>query len=698
MPQDAYLYVKGRYFVAFFAGKRVKKEFIAQNLKDAYFKSFYIENNDNSSQIVIECNKGYQPDFEKQGDVVIVKPSLQMAKHKAEPLKGVPQELIAIPFYTSQNTFSPTQKFKQTYDEMLFFSGIRAFYIKNYRLAAAFFREIIKKYPSSNFFINAYFLLGDCYKNLKQYDMAIKTYESAIKFAPKNSAVAQTLFSMADIYIKRKMYMSARNIYKRIMKDYADTEWYYKAEFMLGYSYYTENRCRNALKVFLNVDKKSKFYPVCMLISAECFFRQKDYAKAVLAYYYMSKKLESINPEKFYVELGDVGIALCEYEDYKEANRVFSYAEQTHKEEIIEHIYIDRMRCDLKKGDFDDLNYRGKYILKFSKDAKLKAKARKLMDEGKLKKGDVDKKTIDEIMAKYKNDPEVVSLALYVYAKKNYRQKDYSKALEYMAKLKKLYSDSKYNKLAIPMAADSINKLLDRFYKMPSMDTIDRIYAYARLLKPDGADYCRLSWALVFTHRVGYVSKFMYDIKDELCKNTVIAKYYVEVGNNLKASDVLNGIPQQKPYIDYINMIFGDINYFNGDYNKAYDFYNRAIKNLSDGLMKDYLRLRLARVLYQLNRFEDAEGVLSQIRVRIYSDYVVYLKGLCEYKLKHYKNAIEILSNVENNLRFKEKVLFYKALSYLKMGDKKKAKEAYRKLYRTYPNSEYVKILKALLL
>ncbi|AEA34263.1 tetratricopeptide repeat protein [Hippea maritima] len=697
MPQNAYLYVKGRYFVAFFPDKLVKKQLIARNIKDNYFKSFYVENNDNSSQIVIECNKGFEPLFEKDGDVVIVKPQFVVNQKKKEILSGVPTDLIAIPFYVSENTFSPAQKFKQTYDETLFFSGIRAFYIKNYRLAAAFFKEIVTKYPSSSFFINAYFLLGDCYKNIKEYDKAIKTYNEAIHFAPKNSAVAQTLFSIADIYEKKKMFMSARNIYKRIVKEYADTKWSYQAEFMLGYSYYKENRCRNALKIFLNVKKKSEFYPVSMLLTSECFFRQKDYAKAVLAYYYMSSKLNDIEQSEFYRELGDVGIALCEYEDYKEADRVFSYIEQTHKEDMVNYSYIKRMKCDLKKGDFNDLNYRGKYLIKFSKDEKIKAQARKLMDEAKLKKGNVDKKTIDKIMTKYRNDPEVVSLALFVYAKKNYREKNYEKSLDYLLKLKKLYSNSPYNKKAQPMASDSINKLLDDFYRMPSVDKIDKIYSYAAPLMPEGCDYCRFSWALIFTHKVGYVSKFMHIIKDDACRGAVIAKYFVEMGNNMRALDVMNKLPQQKPYNNYTDMIFGDINYYNGDYNKAYEFYQKALET-KQPLMADYLRLRIARVLYHMKKYKEAENILSKIVAKIYSDEVTYLKGLCEYKLNHYKDAIEILSNVENNLKFKEKVLFYKALGYLKLGNTKKAREAYDNLKRTYPHSDYVNILKALLM
>ncbi|WP_022670670.1 tetratricopeptide repeat protein [Hippea alviniae] len=697
VPSDFKAYIKGRYFVAYFPKKILKKEFFSFDLKDSEFSNFQVENFDNSSQIVITCKRGFVPKFSKNGDKIVIK-ALPFVATKTEELNlsAVPKDMIALPFYVSENTFSPVKNIKPSYDETLFFSGIRAFYINNYQLAAAFFKEIITKYPQSHFFISAYFLLGDCYKKMKQYNLAISTYNKAIQLAPKNDAVAQTLFSIADIYQKQDMFMAARQIYKKIKKDYAGTVWAFKANFMLGYSYYKENRCRQALKYFLNIQKKNSYYPLSMLLSAECFYRKKDYARSVLAYYYMSSELNSIDVKKFYKELGDVGIALCEFEDYKESDKVFSYLESSKDNNIVEFSYIERMRCDLKKGDYDDLDYRGKYILKFSKNAKYRELARKLMDEAKLKKGQVSKKMIDEIMAKYKNDPEVVSLALYVYAEKNYRDKNCPEALDYLAKLKKMYPNSEYNKKSDSIASECINRMVDDFYKNPDIETIEKAYDFAVLLKPQKADLCKLSWGMIFSGKVGSVEKIMHQIKDEECKDTVIAKFYVEMGNDVKAAGIVNKLSKTKPYVYYIDMIFGDINYFNNDYNKAYELYKNGL-GIDVPIMQDYLRLRIAKSLLESDNCSSALNYLKRIKTRMYNDEVEFLKGRCLFKLKKYKDAIETLLNLRNNLAYREKVLFYVALSYLNLNDKKSANEFYLKLKRYYPNSQYLKVLESLM-
>ena len=693
----AKLYVRGRYFVAYFPGKLLKKELFGRNLNDRYFHSFYLENNDNSSQIVIECNRGYIPSYKIDNTTVIVE-ALKEKKNRGNGKRLIPPpvSLLATPFYVSENTFSPVERSKVSYDETLFFSGVRAFYIKNYQLAAAFFREIINKYPESPFFISAYFLLGDCYRNMNNYDLALRTYTKAIKLAPKNGAVVQTLFSMASIYEKKKMFMAARNIYYRVIKDFAGTKWAEEAKFLLGLSYYKENRCRNALDRFLNIDKGSEYYPLSMLLAAECFYRMKDYAKTVLAYYYMSNRMNSIDPKVYYKELGDVGVALCKFEDYKQAEKVFDYMESTRVESIVEYSYIDRMKCDLKKGDYDDLDLKGAYILKHSKNAKLRKEARKLMDEAKLKRGQVSEKTIDEIMAKYRNDPDVVSLALYVYAKKNFMDKNCKKTLKYLVKLKKLYPDSEYNKEGSKMAAECINKMLEQFYKQPSLGEINYLYSVAALLKPKGADLCKLSWGLVFAGETGMVEKIMHLISDDECKSAVLAKFYVEMGNNMKALDIVNKLKRFPPYVYYIDMVFGDINYFNGDYNKAITLYENALK-IKNKLMDDYLRLRIAKSWFGLGKYDRAIKVLDNITVSIYSDEVIYLRGLSLYKMGKFKDAIELFENLLNNLKYKEQVLFYLTMAYHKLNEKKKSMEYFNQLKRFYPNSEYLKVLEAVL-
>ncbi len=693
---NAKFFVKGRYFVAYFPGELLKKELFGRSLKDLYFNSFYLENSVDSSEIIIKCNKGFIPVFERKGNTVIVKARRKLEKEAHKRLIPPPVGMIATPFYVSENTFSPIEKSKKSYDETLFFSGVRAFYIKNYQLASAFFRKIITKYPESPFFISAYFLLGDCYKNMKDYDLAIKTYNRAIRLAPKNGLVVQMLFSIADIYEKKGMFVSARNVYKKVIKDYIGTKWAEEASFLLGLSYYKENRCRDALGRFLNVQKGSKYYALSMLLSAECFFRVKDYAKAVLAYYYMSNSLDMVNPKVYYRELSDVGVALCKFEDYKEANKIFDYMESTHDEDVVEYSFIGRMRCDLKNRDLNDLDNRGNYILKHSRSPKIKALAKKLMDEAKLERGTVSEKTIDKIMAKYRNDPDVISLALFVYAEKNYREGNCDKALKYLIKLRKLYPESEYNKDGSPIASECINKLLNQFYTNPSRDLINSLFSAEVLIRPKKVNLCKLSWGLIFSGETEKVEKIMHYISDDECRQAVAAKFYAEMGDNMKALDIVDNLQRIEPYVYYIDMIFGDINYFRGNYRKAIGLYENALR-IKSGLMKDYLSLRIARSWFQLKDYNKSINVLKSIKLPMFLNDALFLKGICFYRSGRLKIAAEVLKNLINNLQYKERVLFYLAMIYYKLNDEKDAMHYFDQLRMFYPNSDYSKVLEALL-
>ena len=699
MPDNTSIKVAKNYFVAFFNGKKAKNEVFQYNFNDSFFDEFFVENIDNGSRIIIKTKRGYVPAFKSDNKTITIRAILKPKKRvsNGRSYGKIPSNLIAVPFYSSPSIFKKSgQNGEVSYDETLFFTGVKFFANKNYTYARQFFKEIIDKYKSSDFYVSSYFLLGDCYKNMNQNQKALDTYKQAIALSPKNDTVAQTLFSMADIYKNMKFYFQARSIYKSVAKDYANTKWGELARYLLAKSYYDEKRFNKALNLLLNIDKSNRYYSLGMLLAAEIFIKQKNDAKAVLAYYSMSNNLRSIDISKYYRELIDVAEALCRFNDYKGAKEIFSYVGESDYTVILENLYIGQMKCDIDRGDYGDLNKKADYLIKNSKNKKIVKEAKKLLDEEKLEQGNIGKDAINRILDKYANDPEIASLALYVFAKKNYRDNNYEEAANYLLKLKKLYPASIYNKKAEPMAINSINRLLNDFYLYPDKEKLDFIYDKTVGLNAYKADMCRLCLALSVMREIDRMKDILPYIKNKNCKGALYAKYYIEKGEDKKAIEFAGNIESEKPYIYYVDIAIGDINYFKGSYDKAVEFYKQAL-GVDNKLVKNYAYLRIADTLYTDKKYVDSMSYLKHVKIKAYQNKAEYLKAMDLYNIGRYEAAIKLFKGLSNSLKYQELSLFYAAVSSIKLNKEKNAEKYFKKLKNAYPNSEYIKALKALL-
>ncbi len=701
IPEKTKVFIKGNYFVAFFCCERVKKELFESNLKDGYFSSFFVENvDDNGSRVIIATNKPYVPSYSYKNDnrTIIVKAVLpkKKAPQRRRVYSPVPDSLVATPFYISSYVFyKKVSPESASYDESLFFMGVKYFTLKNYAYAMSFFKEIVEKYPQSPFYVSSYFLLGDCYLKLKEYDKALSVYRKAIGLSPKNDTVAQTLFNMAKIYRKLGYYSQARRVYQTVVNDYLNTKWADEARYLLAKTYYEQKNYRKALSELMNINKKSPYYPLSMLLAAEIFIKQKNMAKAVLAYYAISNALESINVNEHYRELIDVAAALCRFEDYAEADKIFSHIEKKATKDEVQYAYLGKMKCDLDKGDYKDLKEKAKYILSSSKNKKLIDEVKKLLDEAKLKEGKVSEKTIEEILRKYANDPEIASLALYVYAKKSYREANYRKALDYLLKLKRLYPGSVYNERGKKIAFDSIDKLLNQFYENPSQSLIDYLYsveAHLRVYR----DVCRIAVGLMAMGELEKMHSLLPFVTDSNCKSVLYAKYYIEMGKEAEALKYLENVEAVEPYVYYADIVMGDINYFKGSYTKAYQFYIKASR-IKINLISQYAKLGAMRALLLAGEYKKVVGLFKDITLKSFKDKALFIEAKALFSMGDYKGSIDTFGQLKSVLEYKEQALFYLALSYSKLGKMDKAKDYFKQLEKLYPKSEYLKTLKVIL-
>ena len=111
------------------------------------------------------------------------------------------------------------------------------------------------------------------------------------------------------------------------------------------------------------------------------------------------------------------------------------------------------------------------------------------------------------------------------------------------------------------------------------------------------------------------------------------------------------------------------------------------VVSLTDSKPKQaFYQLLRHRAFYELQKWQ---SILSEpeVKSRYYHGYDLYLKSIAAYQLKKYKDLIsdQIDDHLPNSLR--EELYLMRARSLVKLKQKQKAKAAYRKFLKKFPNS-----------
>ena len=113
----------------------------------------------------------------------------------------------------------------------------KLFLNQDYKKAINHLKETTEKDPSN---IDAWFLLGDCYKARKKDKKAIAAYAKVLEIDPENQAA---LLSLGMSYMDKKNYTEAISSFKKLIEmNPTHTE----AHFYLGVTYDRVNRLSSA--------------------------------------------------------------------------------------------------------------------------------------------------------------------------------------------------------------------------------------------------------------------------------------------------------------------------------------------------------------------------------------------------------------------------------------------------------------------
>jgi tol-pal system protein YbgF len=86
------------------------------------------------------------------------------------------------------------------------------------------FEAFLKQYPNTELSDNAQFWVGETYYLKKDFEKAILEYEKAIAKYPEGDKVPASLFKQALAFLELKDKTNARNLLKRVMERYPNTE------------------------------------------------------------------------------------------------------------------------------------------------------------------------------------------------------------------------------------------------------------------------------------------------------------------------------------------------------------------------------------------------------------------------------------------------------------------------------------------
>jgi tol-pal system protein YbgF len=86
------------------------------------------------------------------------------------------------------------------------------------------FEAFLKQYPNTELSDNAQFWIGETYYLKKDFEKAILEYEKAIAKYPEGDKVPAALFKQALSFLELKDKTNARNLLKRVMERYPNTE------------------------------------------------------------------------------------------------------------------------------------------------------------------------------------------------------------------------------------------------------------------------------------------------------------------------------------------------------------------------------------------------------------------------------------------------------------------------------------------
>lgn len=201
--------------------------------------------------------------------------------------------------------------------------GKISFYIAENNFALANYTAAVSNYKKINLSDNklnglTLYGLGYSYYNLKDYENASYYFDDYVKKYPGSKNIVEVKLRLADSYYGNKEFTSSSNIYKNLLKRINRSK---NADYVL-YQYsqalYKAGKSQQAVKEFKDLQKrfpKSKYADKSLYVIGWISFQKNNYEEAINDYNLVLKKYpaSSLGPIVYY-SIGDAYFNLGDYE------------------------------------------------------------------------------------------------------------------------------------------------------------------------------------------------------------------------------------------------------------------------------------------------------------------------------------------------------------------------------------------------
>ncbi|MFC1548760.1 tetratricopeptide repeat protein [Candidatus Omnitrophota bacterium] len=549
------------------------------------------------------------------------------------------------------------------------FRAGNAYYIAgDYDKAESHYNKAIGEQAAPATFDNAALgLLSTLYKN-REYDQVI---ESAQKNLPKikgKSAKAQAMFILGNSYFHDNRFEEAEKVYTETAKSYPDTSYGVKSLLNQCWTFYKLGKykeCLSAVQEYMSKTEEST--DEALYVKAKALAGEGNIQQAIKTYQKMNEEYKDSHFHKevlyeigwLYTDSGEIDKALPYYHVF-----IDQYPKDSRSPSVL--LKAAQENLELKRYEASEKDY--KKFLSMYGDHSLKENAtfqlgRLYMEQGNY----VEVANIYDQFVKEFPESEAVDSAVYWKGRAYQENQEWDKAIATYVVLTADKKKEFYAKALESMA-------YSYFQKGNKINAANNYYALMTETKdidlPDGV----YKWVADFYLNAGQHEKSLEVLN-------ILSKKYPDVGSTGEVvymfGESYSGLKDWKsaerylkkaidkgltsPYLERSQLALGKIYSATGDHPKALRYLEEALKNHKDNLTGALARYEMGNVNFNTMNFEEAAKQYMMVAI-LYDD--------------------EKLSS---------EALFKAGQSFNRAGMPEKATEAFQELIERYPGSPFSK-------
>ncbi|MCM8824366.1 MAG: tetratricopeptide repeat protein [Candidatus Omnitrophica bacterium] len=583
-------------------------------------------------------------------------------------------------------------------DEINYWLGITSLLNGEYEEAILYAKEVIKKFPNSNFLGKAYFLLAQGYIKMHRIDKAKIILEKILVNPSDKEVVVLTYDELLGLFYYIGDYHRLKILAHSYLNDYPQEGLIDKIHFYLGEVYYREGFLDEAIEEYSYCLGKKTIYSklayekiIFSLMNKSYLNKLNNYIEKIgvendellyRGFYYSAIKEYSQaldNFEKFIklngenidftiyfaqaeclYKVGRINDAISIYnlliEDlldkysYDMEGRVVSYKDRFIYRDILERAYYGRGLCYFQKSETNRALQDFLFITHNSFNPSLKFNASLRIADTYYEAGRFED-----------------SAKLYSELIKDYSQNTHYEHISFYLALSLL------NNNRIEEAERELKKLKDNFVSWEFLPQVDYYLAYVHFSQGniEEAESILLSFMDNYSQhpwldRVYYLLSKCFITKGRYDEAKRFLELLMSVTKDSKLKDLA--------YIDKANILTEQ-----GRFSEALTVYEQIIKGKSKFLGEALFRKAI--ILRQMRNYQQA---VEHLREAIYrgldSSQVRLILGLCLEKLDRYEEAIKEYSLITEEVDSQEKIKAYFRIA--KIYEKKNNWEEARKIYQ----------------